>query len=204
MIKISKKADIIIPFEKIGNDKWHIKTKDILQEFADNWDEELKEPKSNEEIIALENYLGVELPKSLRAFYSVFGVANIGDVLLDFDEIDYISNICGWFENPQYAPDFTENEKSLIPNLIAFSDGSGSGNMLCFHKETKEIYYYDHDTKPYFSKFFEDASDYIKCCLIFCQSEFFDEKIGIDTVEDWCDEVLNKLFGENIIDKWLY
>ncbi len=80
-------------------------------------------------------------------------------------EIGWIKNI--WSEQPQYGPDFTEEDKIHLPFLVSFSDYLGNGNMFCFHSETKEIYYYDHDNRPYLTKMFDKIDDYLKGCLIF-------------------------------------
>lgn len=104
MLEINKKEDIIIPFDKIGEDNWESKTQLIIQSIAKNWDNELKEPISIEEIQELENRLGTTLPNSLKIFYQKFGLADIGEQLQDLKEIGWIKNI--WAEQPQYEPDF--------------------------------------------------------------------------------------------------
>lgn len=44
MLEINKKDDIVIPFSKIGEPDWEIKTELIIQSIAENWSDELKEP----------------------------------------------------------------------------------------------------------------------------------------------------------------
>ncbi|WP_299444192.1 SMI1/KNR4 family protein [uncultured Aquimarina sp.] len=202
MIDIKQKSDIIIPFEKIGDDNWSDKTELIINELADNWGDELQEPITIEAISELEKSLKTTLPNSLKLFYQKFGIAGIGEQLQNFNEIGWIKDI--WKDNPQYGPDFTKEDKKHLPFLISFSDYLGNGNMFCFHSETKEIYYYDHDTQPYLTKLFDDASEYIKGCLISCQSDLFNREIGQEKVEEWCEEILDELFGKNIIEKWKY
>lgn len=202
MIDIKLKSDIIIPFEKIGDSDWTDKTELILNELADNWGDELQDPISIEAILELEKSLKTTLPNSLKLFYQKFGIAEIGEQLQNFNEIGWIKDI--WKDHPQYGPDFTEEDKKHLPFLISFSDYLGNGNMFCFHSETKEIYYYDHDTQPYLTKLFDDASDYIKGCLISCQSDFFNQEIGEEKVEEWCEEILDEMFGTDIVKKWKY
>ncbi len=134
---IDKKEDIIIPFTKIGDPLWKDKTKLIIESLADNWGNDLVDPKSEEEIQLLEARIETSLPNSLKEFYKVFGVADIGEQLISFDEIDYIIKI--WEPHPEYGPSFTLEDLSVLPYLITFSDYLGNGNMFCFHKETKEI-----------------------------------------------------------------
>ena len=125
---------------------------------------------------------------------------DIGEELIPIDDIDYIQK---FWSIPEYAPDFSEEEKEIIPNLIWFGDYLGNGNMFCFHKETKEIYYFDHDTKPYIAKLFNDFSDYLKGCLISAQSDLFG-KVEQDKVEQWTEEIVIDIFGEEIVKKWKY
>ncbi|MCD8401442.1 SMI1/KNR4 family protein [Tenacibaculum finnmarkense] len=202
MLEIKSKSEIIIPFENIGDNNWSEKTQYIITELADNWNNKPKEPISDKQIQELEEKLKTELPIELKLFYKKFGIAGIGEQLQDFNEIGWIKDI--WKDQLEYGPDFTVNDKTVLPFLVSFSDYLGNGNMFCFHSETKEIYYFDHDTKPYLTKLFNNASDYIKGCLISCQSDLFNQEIGQEKVEEWCEEILDKMFGEDIVEKWKY
>lgn len=202
MIDIKLKSDVIIPFEKIGDNNWVENTENIIKELADNWGDEIAEPIRLETILELEKRIGTTLPNSLKLFYQNFGIAEIGEELQDLDEIGWIRNI--WKDEPQYGPEFTEEDKKNLPFLISFSDYLGNGNMFCFHSETKEIWYYDHDTQPYLTKLFNDAGDYLKGCLISCQSDLFNQEIGQEKVEKWSEEILITMFGKDIVKKWKY
>lgn len=201
MLEINRKEDIIIPFNKIGEDNWESKTQLIIQSIAENWNDELKEPISNEEIQELENRLGTTLPNSLKVFYQKFGLADIGEQLQDLNKIGWIKDI--WAEQPQYGPDFTEEDKMHLPFLVSFSDYLGNGNMFCFHSETKEIYYYNHDSKPYLTKMFNTVDEYLKGCLIFAQSDLLGNAEQED-VEKWAEEIVSEIVGEEKLKKWRY
>jgi hypothetical protein len=198
MIEINKKEDILIPFNKIGEPDWTINTKKIIESIADNYGDDLKTPISKEEILSLENKLGTSLPENLKLFYETFGIAEIGERLQDFEEVDWIKDI--WAAAPHYGPDFTEEDKKVLPYLISFSDYLGNGNMFCFHSETKEIYYYDHDTKPYLTKIFDTVDDYLKGCLIFAQNDFSESR----EIDNWTEEIVSDLLGEKTVRKWRY
>jgi len=202
MIEISKKEDIVIPFDKIGDENWDIKTGEIIESLADIWNDDLPEPKTDEEINSLEIKLGTKLPENLKLFYKTFGIAPIGEQLLDFNEIGWIKDI--WAKAPEYGPDFTDEDKTVLPFLITFSDYLGNGNMFCFHCDTKEIYYYDHDDKPYLTKLFDTVDDYLKGCLICCQSDLLAEGTDQNDVREWAEEIVEQLYGEKIIRKWMY
>jgi len=201
MLEINRKEDIIIPFDKIGEDNWESKTQLIIQSIAENWNDELKEPISIEELQELENRLGTTLPNSLKIFYQIFGLPDIGEQLQDLKEIGWIKNI--WAEQPQYGPDFTEEDKIHLPFLVSFSDYLGNGNMFCFHSETKEIYYFDHDNKPYITKMFNTVDEYLKGCLIFAQSDLFGD-VEQEDVEEWTEEIVSEIVGEETVEKWRY
>ena len=201
MLEINTKKDILIPFNKIGEDNWEIKTQLIIHSIAENWDDELKEPISSEEIQELENCLGTTLPNSLKIFYQKFGLADIGEQLQDLNDIDWIKNI--WAEQPQYGPDFTEEDKIHLPFLVSFSNYLGNGNMFCFHSETKEIYYFDHDSKPYLTKMFDTVDEYLKGCLIFVQSDLLGSAEQED-VEKWTEEIVSEIVGKDTVKKWRY
>lgn len=145
MIDIEKKEDILIPFNQIGEENWKVNTQKIIEAIADNFGDDLKKPVSKEEILALETKLGTTLPENLKLFYETFGIADIGEQLQEFAEVDWIKDI--WADAPQYGPDFSDEDKLALPYLISFSDYLGNGNMFCFHSETKEIYYYDRDAR---------------------------------------------------------
>ena len=202
MLEIKSKSDIIIPFEKIGEDGWTNKTELIIKELADNWDDDLQEPIAIDAITELEESLKTTLPNNLKLFYLKFGIAEIGEQLQDFDDIGWIKDI--WKDAPEYGPDFTQDDNTVLPFLVSFSDYLGNGNMFCFHSKTKEIYYYDHDTQPFLTKIFDDVSDYIKGCLISCQSDLFNQETGQEKAEKWCEEILIELFGKEVVKKWQY
>ena len=201
MIEINKKEDIIIPFDKIGDNNWEVKTKLIIESFAENWGDNVKEPVSEDEISQLEIKLGTKLPESLKLFYLTFGLAGIGEQLQEFDEIGLIKEI--WADHPQYGPDFTEEDEKHLPFLVSFSDYLGDGNMFCFHSKTKEIYYYDHEDTPYLTKMFDTVDDYLKGCLIFAQSDLFGAAKQ-EEVQMWTEEIVSGIIGKDLVKKWRY
>jgi hypothetical protein len=112
MLKINKKEDIVIPFDNIGDDNWEIKTKVIVDAIAENWSKKAKEPISTDDIKKLQDRLGTSLPDTLKLFYQTFGLADIGEQLQNFNEIGWIKDI--WADQPQYGPDFTEEDKKNL------------------------------------------------------------------------------------------
>lgn len=201
MIDINLKSDIIIPFDKIGDNGWDEKSKLIIESLAENWSNELQAPISIEEIENLEKHLETSLPNGLKIFYNTFGISDIGEELQRFEDIMWMKDL--WEEDSPYGPDFSNEDKISLPHLITFSDYLGNGNMFCFHNETKEIYYFDHDTKPFITKMFHNVDDYLKGCLIFAQADLFGE-VEQEQVEKWTEEIAADLFGKDIVRKWRY
>jgi hypothetical protein len=202
MLEINTNEDIIVPFEKIGDKDWEVKTTHILEALADNWNNELKEPISLEDIEALETRLGTTLPASLKVFYQAVGLADIGEELQELKNIGWIKDY--WSNHPENSPNFTAEDSKHLPFLVSFSDCLGNGNMCCFHSETKEIYYYDHDGAPYLTNLFDTIDDYIKCCLVLAQVDLFGEDAEQDDVERWTEELVIEMMGEEVIQKWRY
>jgi len=201
MIEINKKKDIVIPFDKIGDPDWDVKAKIIIDSIAENFGNDPQNPILDTEILELETKLGTLLPESLKLFYKTFGLADIGEQLQNFTEIGWIKDI--WKDAPEYAPDFTNSDKKYLPFLISFSDYLGNGNMFCFHCETKEIFYYDHDSQPYLSKMFNTVDDYIKGCLIFAQADFYGD-VDYEKIERWVEEIISGIIGDDKVSKWRY
>lgn len=202
MISINKESDVLIPFKVIGEENWKDKTDIILKSYNELWEIEAGQPKTINEIQDLESKLGVSIPSELALFYKTYGVIDIGELLLDFDQIQYLENI--WKEQPQYAPQFSKNDQKVLSNLIVFSDYLGNGNMFCFHNETEEVYYFDHDLRPHISKLFGSVSDYIRGCLITAQNMMFGDDSSPDQCEFWCENVCKQLYGSDIVVKWQY
>ena len=201
MLNINKKSDIVIPFERIGEDGWESNSQIIIDSIAENWGKLATVPIAETEICKLEDRLGTSLPTGLRMFYLIFGLADIGEQLQPFDEINWLKAI--WVKAPDYGPDFTEKDRECLPYLVTFSDYLGNGNMFCFHSETKEIYYFDHDQRPYLTKLFDVVDDYLRGCLIFAQADLFGD-VNQEEVDGWIEDLLTGLFGTDIIRKWIY
>lgn len=202
MINIEKKSDITIPFTHIGESEWETRVRTILVSFAENWGGTLPEVKTESEIKSLEQRLGTELPAGLTLFYQTFGIADIGEQLQSFDEMGWLKDI--WGAMPEYGPDFSEQDDTVLPFLVTFSDYLGNGNMFCFHRETKEIYYFDHDSKPYLTRMFGCVDDYLKGCLIACQAQLFADLSLEKEANRWAEEILEGLYGSEIVRKWYY
>ncbi len=197
MLELRNAADIIVPFEVMGETGWEKATGMLLAEQAEHWGSPMNRPVAENLIKATEKRLGAALPPDLALFYRTFGVADIGEELQALENMEYLSAWAEGFEPEEFMdPD----QLALLPQLVTFSEYLGNGNAFCFHRDTGEIYYFDHDTAPHLVKLFDRAGDYLKGCLVKLQEAFF---VGSDG-EEIVEEKLVELFGERLITKWLY
>ena len=204
MMTISKKEDILIPFSSMSDPDWYIYTQIILDALAVKWNSHIPPPISKEKISSLENKLGTHLPDKLKLFYETFGLADIGEELQDFETIEWLKDIWPQDDVFNYGPEFSEEDKKLLPYLVTFSDYLGNGNMFCFHSETHEIYYLNHEDHPLLHKMFASVDEYIKGCLIFAQADLFDTTIEQKKVEKWTEEIVKDLYDNEVVNRWIY
>ncbi len=92
------------------------------------------------------------------------------------------------------APD-AEQLSTLVDQLVAFGDYLGNGNLWCFHRETGEVWYFDHDSSPMLTQIFSDAGQYLDVLMFKCLLAAHDE-------ED--NEDLREHLGDEIVEKWMY
>ena len=197
MLTLRSKDDIIIPFQFIGEAGWDEKTRMLLEAYGEEWGESLTAPLSAQAVDAAEKRLGTQIPEPLALFYRTFGIADIGEELQVLENMLPLEDWAEGFDWDEWAND---EEKALVPYLVTFSEYVGNGNAFCFHRQTGEIYYFDHDTAPHVTKLFDRADEYLKGCLIALQESFF----SLDNASEIVEEKLVELFGERCITKWMY
>jgi len=190
--------DVIIPRKIIGVDAgWEEEIRPILEAYAENIGEEMSEPTSAESILICEKTLSTTLPNDLKLFYLRFGAAHMAEKLFNVEEFEYIT--ANWEEG--FLDDYTEEEQSVLSKLIVFGDYLGNGNVWCFHKETKEIFYYSHDSKPNINQMFQTFYEYLQSLLIFTQAELGED---IENLEKECERLVVDLIGKDRVRVWQY
>lgn len=195
---INKIEDVIFPQKKILFDTdWDTEILPIIQGYADFWGKELTPTTSTKEIEECETRLGTKLPEDLKTFYFRFGNAKLGEELLPVAEMDYLPETWdkSFFEN------YSETERQEIFKVIIFADYLGSGNYWCFHKDTKHIFYYNHDTQPNVNEMFNNFGEYLKWMLIFTQGEMGQH---IDGLEEELEKIVIEKIGIDKIRTWRY
>lgn len=78
-----------------------------------------------------------------------------------------------------------------------FGDYLGNGNMFCFHRETGAVYYFDHDSPPMLTRFFNEPQSYLDALMILTLAEVHDDA-------ERGEELLAERFGDVAARKWRY
>lgn len=195
-MEINKIEDVIIPRRVIGVDAgWEEEIAPIMEAYAYNGYEEPAAPASAAEVSACEQRLGTTLPADLKLFYQRFGAARLTEILCPLPEFAAAGDDADWLAN------YPAEEQEALRELVVFGEYLGNGNLWCFHKQTKEIYYFDHDTQPNVSRMFATFYEYLQCLLILTQGELGSH---VEGVEKQCEEMVVALIGRERVQKWLY
>jgi hypothetical protein len=195
-MEINSAAAVVIPQRVIGQEPgWEAEITPIIEAYAYDFSEELAAPASAAEISACEQRLQTALPEDLKLFYQRFGAAKLTEILLPVPEF------FGLGENGAELPDGPAEEQALLRQLVVFGEYLGNGNLWCFHRQTKEIYYFDHDSRPTITRMFATFYEYLQALLILTQGEL---GAHIDGLEKHCEALVVTLIGPERVRKWLY
>lgn len=154
-------------------------------------------PVSERDLSPLEARLGCPLPTALRAYHVEFGALSLAEKLCSVT--DGHTPIQPLLDAYPGITDIAENEAdlALAKELVAFGDYLGNGNMFCFHRQSGDVYYFDHDTEPMLTPFFPSTQDYLDALMIRCLAEVHDNDEGGEAI-------LVERFGNALVRKWLY
>jgi hypothetical protein len=195
---IEKIEDIIVPRKIIGLDTgWEDEILPILEAYAEYSGDEMSVATSADNIRQCEIKLGTTLPNDLKHFYLRFGAARLTEGLFSVDEFLYIS--ANWEQS--FLDYYTKDEQDVLAKLVAFGDYLGNGNVWCFHKDTKEIFYYNHDSKPNINQMFGTFYEYLQSLLIFTQGEIGQD---IENFDKECENLVIDLIGKDRVKVWQY
>jgi hypothetical protein len=174
----------------------------VILAYQDLWSDNAAEcfaPVSEEKILALESHLGCALPQALRQYHKEFGVLSLAETLcvVDKDADDYV--IQPLLEAFPAIIEITDDEEelALVNQMIVFGDYLGNGNMFCFHRETAEVYYFDHDDGAMLTRFFTSIEYYLDALMILCLAEVHD-------AHEAAEDLLIDRFGRTLVRKWRY
>jgi len=197
-MEIDKLEDIIIPANPIAaGTGWEDEIFPIIESYAAFWGNEMEAPTPIADIENCETRLGIKLPKDLKLFYLKFGPARLLEVLRPVQEFEYLT--ASW--DKSHFDLYNTDEQKTIAGLIVFGDYVGNGNLWCFHKDTGNIFYFKHDSKPNINGMFDTFYDYLKPLLIYTQGEMGQH---VEELEDEVAETVINLIGKDRVRVWQY
>ena len=182
------------PLEPVSRREWYGA---VLGAYAQLWDQTPGAPVDAAALDALEQRLACPLPPALREYHREFGALSLAERLCSvagsdicieplLDAFPGIVDLAG-----------TGAELELAEKLVAFGDYLGNGNLFCFHRETGEVYYFDHDGGALLTRFFASPEDYLDALMILCLAEIHDDDEGGEAL-------LSERFGRELVHKWRY
>jgi hypothetical protein len=193
---IERIEDVIVPQKDIGIDiGWEDEIFPILKSYVDFLGDEMTLPTSIDDIKNSERALGTTLPEDLKKFHLRFGAAKLTEGLFGVNEFQYLST--SW--DKKMLDHYDKVEQDVLSNLIVFGDYLGNGNVWCFHKITKEIFYFKHDSKPNINRMFQTFYQYLQSLLIFSQGEMGQ---GIAKIDEECEKIVVDLIGKDRVKVW--
>lgn len=195
---IKKIEDVIVPRRIIGIDTgWEDEILPILEIYADYLGKEISKVTPADRIKKCEQFLGTTLPNDLKLFYLRFGAAHLTERLFEVHEFQYLTKNLG----QDLLDHYNEEEQTVLSKLIVFGDYLGNGNVWCFHKETKEIFYYKHDSMPNINQMFGTFYEYLQPLLLFTQGEIGQD---IEGLEEDIEKLVVDLIGKDRVKVWQY
>lgn len=158
-------------------------------------------PAKPEEVVALEQRLGCPLPPLLRRYHEQIGTLDLAETLCSVTPAKYASieplhnAYPGISDILEDAPD-ADALWALVKQLVVFGDYLGNGNMWCFHVETGEVWYFDHDSSPMLTQIFSDVGQYLDVLMFMCLLTVHGEEDN--------EDLLREHLGDAVVEKWMY
>lgn len=173
-----------------------------VQAWLDQWDNPSPvTPATPQEIEALELRLGCAIPPLLRSYHEQIGTLDLAETLCSVTPAKYasieplIDAYPGIHDILEDTPD-ADRQWALVNQLIVFGDYLGNGNLWCFHRQTGEVWYFDHDSSPMLTQIFTDVGQYLDVLMFKCLLEVHGEEDN--------EDLLREHLGDDIVEKWMY
>ncbi|MCU5773980.1 SMI1/KNR4 family protein [Erwiniaceae bacterium BAC15a-03b] len=158
-------------------------------------------PVTPKESDALELRLSCAIPPLLRTYHEQIGTLNLAETLCSVTPAKCSSieslhdGYPGITDILEDAPD-ARQQWALVNQLIVFGDYLGNGNLWCFHRETGEVWYFDHDCSPMLTQIFTDVGQYLDILMFKCLLEAHGEEEN--------EDLLRERLGDAVVEKWMY
>lgn len=176
--------------------------RDCVQAWLAQWENPSPlTPVKAEEVVALEQRLGCPLPPLLRTYHEQIGTLDLAETLCSVIPAKYASieplrdAYPGITDILDDAPD-ADQQWARVDQLIVFGDYLGNGNMWCFHRQTGEVWYFDHDSSPMLTQIFSDVGQYLDVLMFMCLLTVHGEEDN--------EDLLREHLGDAVVEKWMY
>lgn len=172
------------------------------QAWLDQWENPSPlTPVKPEEVEALEQRLGCPLPPLLRTYHEQIGTLDLAETLCSvvpakYASIEPLHNAYPGISDILEDASDADAQWALVNQLIVFGDYLGNGNLWCFHRETGEVWYFDHDCSPMLTQMFPDVGQYLDILMFKCLLEVHGEEDN--------EELLRERLGDAVVEKWMY
>ena len=160
-------------------------------------------PASRAALDDCEQRIGCPLPPMLRAYHQRIGVEYLAEAINPPESIEPLLAACLGLEDIlEYMPaEQAAATRALAEQLIAFGDYLGNGNLWCFHRETGQVWYCDHDTGECLTQIFDDVRDYLDAVMILSLAEAHAPE---DENHETAESILRQRLGDAVVEKWMY
>ena len=138
----------------------------------------------------------------LRAYHERIGVEYLAEIINPPERIEPLLDAFPGLEDilEDMSAEQAAATRALAEQLIAFGDYLGNGNLWCFHRQTGQVWYCDHDTGECLSPIFDDVRDYLDAVMILSLAEAHDPEDGHEAAES----ILRQQLGDAVVEKWMY
>lgn len=195
-MRILRVEDIFIPTKEIRiGTGWDDEVRPFLKNYADFIGDDTSIPTTEDELEKCESDLNTSLPQDLRLFYKTLGPPKLQEGLFSVTDFHYLTE--DW--NSQFLNNYSTDEQEVLSKLIVFGDNLGNGNVWCFHADTKDIFYYKHDSRPNINGMFKTFGQYIQSLIIFSQRDMADGEL-----DDEIEKIVAGLIGQDRVRVWQY
>ena len=138
----------------------------------------------------------------LRAYHQHIGVEYLAEIINPPERIEPLLDAFPGLEDilEDLSAEQAAATRALAGQLIAFGDYLGNGNLWCFHRQTGQVWYCDHDTGECLTPIFDDVRDYLDAVMILSLAEAHDPEEGHEAAES----ILRQRLGDAVVEKWMY
>lgn len=160
-------------------------------------------PASRAALDDCEQRIGCSLPPMLRAYHERIGVEYLAEIINPPERIEPLLDAFPGLEDilEDLSAEQAAATRALAEQLIAFGDYLGNGNLWCFHRQTGQVWYCDHDTGECLTQIFDDVRDYLDAVMILSLAEAHDLE-GED--HEAAESILRQRLGDAVVEKWMY